>query len=93
VGVSRLSPQAPIPTLEIPEIRPRKPSAKISKIWKCGHDVSIDWVIDGFRYCPYCGSKYPKNKINLIARWIAYQKWHIAYHRFAVPPSELMKDE
>ena len=55
MGVNGMESQAPIPILEIPEIRPRKPSAKVSKIWKCGHAVDIDWVIDGFRYCPYCG--------------------------------------
>ena len=82
---------APIPVLEIPEERPRKPSAKIPSIWKCGHEVDLDWVLDGFRYCPYCGSKYPKNRINLIARWISYQRWHMSYHRIAITTSDMMK--
>ena len=63
--------QAAIPVLEIPEERPRKPSAKISRLWKCGHEVNIAWVLEGYRYCPYCGGKYPKNRINLLARWVS----------------------
>jgi hypothetical protein len=40
---------APIPVLEIPEERPRKPSAKIPLLWKCGHPVDLNWVLEGFR--------------------------------------------
>lgn len=83
---------APIETLEIPEERPRKPSAKIHRTWKCGHRVSLTWVLDGFKYCPYCGSKYPKNTLNLIARWIAYQRWHISYHKFSITTDDMMRD-
>lgn len=82
-----------IPILEIPTPRPRKPSAKISKKWKCEHDVNLDWVIKGFRYCPYCGSKYPKNKLNLIARWLSYAKWHSGYHKYSISHADMMKDE
>jgi len=84
---------APIPVLEIPEARPRKPSAKIPALWKCGHPVDLNWVLEGFRYCPYCGSKYPKNRINLIARWIAYQRWHISYHRYAITTKDMIKEQ
>ena len=82
---------APIPILEIPEERPRKPSAKISKLWKCGHEVNLDWVLSGFRYCPYCGGKYPKNRLNLIARWISYQRWYVSYHKITISDEDMMK--
>jgi hypothetical protein len=82
---------APIPILEIPEERPRKPSAKISKVWKCGHEVNLDWVLSGFRYCPYCGGKYPKNRLNLIARWISYQRWYVSYHKITISDEDMMK--
>lgn len=83
---------APIETLEIPEQRPRKPSAKIQRTWKCGHDVDLVWVLDGFRFCPYCGLKYPKNRLNLIARWVSYQRWHINYHKFPITIDDMMRE-
>jgi len=83
--------ESPIPVFHIPEARPRKPSAKIPTLWKCWHDVDLDWVVSGYRYCPYCGSKYPKSRLNLIGRWLAYAKWHQGYHRVGINTEDMMK--
>ena len=83
--------QSPIPLFEMPEPRPRKPSAKIPTLWKCGHDVDLDWVVAGYRYCPYCGSKYPKSRLNLIGRWLSYATWYQSYHRSGYRKEDMMK--
>jgi hypothetical protein len=77
-------------TFRVPDPRPRKPSAKIPHTWKCGHEVNLDWVLDGYLYCPLCGSKYPKSKLNLIGRWLSYSKWHQTFRRTSVPHHAMM---
>lgn len=78
-------------TFTIPDPRPRKPSAKIPRTWKCGCDVDLDWVLDGFQYCPYCGMKYPKNKLNLIGRWMSYATWHTTYRKISLSREDMMR--
>ena len=75
----------------IPDPRPRKPSAKIPLLWKCGHMIELPKVVAGYRYCPFCGSKYQKNKLNLIARWLSYSKWASSYRKESVSSNEMME--